>query len=421
MLIPLAADALAAPVRAQQAPRDAPPPVEQMPIEPTHGASDVDYAARLMEGYARRSGLTGGQPAKRYLWTDAFAVCNLVGLAGATGHRHYLDLALRLVEQTHHTLGRHREDDPRSGWISALSGAEAAAHPTVGGLRIGKALPERGAGEALDQRLEWERDGQYFHYLSKWTHALDQLARTTGKAHFNAWARELAVVAHDAFTYRPADGGAPRMYWKMSIDLARPLVPTMGQHDALDGYVTSLQLRAFPGATGTDLEQAIRDFRSMLHGAELASPDPLGIGGLLADAYRVQQLLRRQAIPDDGLLGRLLEAALAGLRHYAHGGELAEPAHYRLAFRELGLSIGLHAAQRLWQESDQGRELGDARAASALAELRRYAPLAREIEAFWRQPPHQQGATWLEHRDINEVMLATSLLPEGFLVLRPVD
>ena len=44
------------------------------------------------------------------------------------------------------------------------------------------------------------------------------------------------------------------MYWKMSIDLTRPQVSSMGQHDPLDGYITTVQLRttaaSLPGADG---------------------------------------------------------------------------------------------------------------------------------------------------------------------------
>ena len=153
----------------------------------------ISMIGEIMAGFAERTGLAEGcGPPRRYLWTDAFAVCNLIWLARATGEKAYLELARRLVAQTHHTLGRHRGDDPRTGWLSGLSGAKAEARPTAGGLRIGKALPERGSHDPFDQRLEWERDGQYFHYLTKWMHALDQLARTTGEAHLNAWARELA-------------------------------------------------------------------------------------------------------------------------------------------------------------------------------------------------------------------------------------
>lgn len=41
--------------------------------------------------------------------------------------------------------------------------------------------------------------------------------------------------------------------------------------------------------------------------------------------------------------------------------------------------------------------------------------MADEIERFWQDPRHQASPTWEDHRDINQVMLATSLHPEGFL------
>ena len=41
--------------------------------------------------------------------------------------------------------------------------------------------------------------------------------------------------------------------------------------------------------------------------------------------------------------------------------------------------------------------------------------------AHWRaRRAHAQVRTWLAHEDINDVMLATSLVPEGFLALPPV-
>ena len=48
-----------------------------------------------------------------------------------------------------------------------------------------------------------------------------------------------------------------------------------------------------------------------------------------------------------------------------------------------------------------------------------YAGLGQHIENFWRDPENQHSETWTEHRDINEVMLATSLAPDGLLVLLP--
>ena len=76
-------------------------------------------------------------------------------------------------------LGRYRDDEKHSGWISGLDEQAGSHHPTAGGLRIGKPLKERGVNEALDEALEWDRDGQYFHYLTKWIHALCQTAFVT--------------------------------------------------------------------------------------------------------------------------------------------------------------------------------------------------------------------------------------------------
>ncbi len=379
-----------------------------------------------MKDFAARTGLDSDQPVRRYLWTDAFAVCNYLGLARSTGDRRYRDLALRLVDQVHHGLGRHRQDDARHGWISGLADGEGEAHPTRGGLRIGKPLPERGVGDPFDERLEWDRDGQYFHYLSKWMHALDQLSRATGESRYNLWARELAATAHDAFVEPPASGQPTRMYWKMSIDLSHPLVSSMGQHDPLDGYITALQLQTTAGglqasASGPDLTETIHDYETMANQTRWASPDPLGIGGLLIDAYRVAQLNQLGVPTETHLLTKLLAAALAGLRYYTANGELQAPAEYRLAFRELGLAIGLEATERLSQEVGQRGAAAEEEVRHELKALSHYFSLGSHIREFWLDPAHRQTQTWNEHQDINEVMLATSLVPEGFLELRMME
>lgn len=381
----------------------------------------IRQAAALMDGFARRTGLDAAQEPRRYLWTDAFAVCNFLGLAHKTGEPRYTRLALRLIDQVHRTLGRQRADGPARGWISGLGEHEGEAHPTRGGLRIGKTLPERGVDESFDHQLEWERDGQYFHYLTKWMHALDQLSRSTGQPRFRQWAGELAVTAHDAFSYLPADSLRPRMYWKMSIDLSRPLVSSMGQHDPLDGYVTAIQLGAAvnglpQSGSRPELERASQHFAAMLQVAEFASADPLGIGGLLSDAYRVEQLIRLGAMTDDGLVERLLGAALTGLGVYANSGELQAPARYRLAFRELGLAIGLEAANRMHEDRSRQQPALSPLARERLEALQQYVPLGDEIESFWLCAENQGTDSWVEHRDINEVMLATRLAPDGFLV-----
>jgi hypothetical protein len=382
--------------------------------------SRIEEAIALMMDFAQRTGLSSERPQQRYLWTDAFAVCNLLGLGRVTEDTRYTELALRLVDQVHHSLGRHRGHAPRSGWLSGLSEAEGEAHPTRGGLRIGKALPERGPDEPFDERLEWDRDGQYFHYLTKWMHALDQVTRATGQPRFNLWARELAETAYRAFTYPAPDGDRPRrMVWKMSVDLSRALVPAMGQHDPLDGYVTYIQLRATASRLkepvgGPLLDEETGQFAAMIEDRQWATADPLGLGGLLSDALRVDQLMRQGAAVDRRLREDLLTAALAGLQHYVGSGELHMPGEYRLAFRELGLAIGLHAVRLMGQAAERGSAVR-----ARLQALMQYTALGDEIGAFWRDAQHRHTESWSEHRDINEVMLATSLASDGLLVLSP--
>jgi uncharacterized protein YyaL (SSP411 family) len=182
----------------------------------------------LMEGFFRRTIGNDDQHGTRYLWTDAFAVCNLLGLYRRTNDGKHLNNAIKLVSQVHSVLGHHRPDDTqgRTGWISGLVDSEAQIHPTRGGLRIGKPRNERQILEPPDDRLEWEQDGQYFHYLTKWMHALDAVSRVTGDAMYHNWAIELAQSVHARFVYQHGGGAiyntrgpSKRMFWKMSIDL----------------------------------------------------------------------------------------------------------------------------------------------------------------------------------------------------------
>ncbi|HEB81676.1 MAG TPA: hypothetical protein ENJ11_02310, partial [Gammaproteobacteria bacterium] len=165
----------------------------------------------IMREFAEETGLTGASPPRRYLWTDAFAVCNYLELYRQSDNRDYLELALKLVDQVHHVLGKSRDG---KSWLSGLDNKEAERHPTAGGLRIGKKLAERRPDEAFDEQLEWDRDGQHFHYLTKWMHALNRVSRVTDKGIYNQWAIELAQVAHGAFTYQPAGSQVKRMVWK---------------------------------------------------------------------------------------------------------------------------------------------------------------------------------------------------------------
>ncbi len=380
---------------------------------------DISLASEIMTDFARLTGLAPEGIPERYLWTDAFAVCNFLGLYEETGDAKWKDLALSLVGQVHSTLGRYRKDDTRVGWISGLDEQKGQFHPTAGGLRIGKKLRERKSTEPLDERLEWDRDGQYFHYLTKWMHALDRVARVTGGCAYNRWAVELARISRARFVY--SSGKEKRMYWKMSTDLSYPLVRSMGFHDPLDGLVTYTQLAetaAKDPEMAVELETEITDMASMCKGRSWATDDPLGIGGLLSDAFRVAQLMVSGYFAGSGLLVILIESALSGLE--ALDEEMTKlPSNYRLAFRELGLSIGLRASTMLstfvaknaaiFREEE---DLDD-----RIRALKRYERLRETVEAFWLTSENRQAESWMAHRDINMAMLATSVSPGGFLSL----
>jgi hypothetical protein len=370
-------------------------------------------ARELMDRFALATGLDGEASPRRYLWTDAFAVCNFLGLHRATGEGRYRELALRLVDQVHHVLGRHRPDDERRGWLSGLSTEEGERHPTCGGLRIGKPLPERAPSEPLDPQLEWDRDGQYFHYLTQWMHALSRVGAVIGEPLFHRWAVELARAAHAGFVHPTAPGGPRRMVWKMSVGLDRPLVSSMGQHDPLDAWVSYLELQAEGAAVASaagGLEHEISEVGALVDDRALATDDALGIGALLVDAHRLATLIARHGVAGEQRFDQIVEASLVSLGVYARRNMLDQRAEHRLAFRELGLAIGLHAAEAM-HAITAGRDAFPA----GVAALASYLPLGERIEDFWSEAAHREATTWSAHADINSVMLATSLAPAGYL------
>jgi hypothetical protein len=367
-------------------------------------------ASRLMLAFAGASGLTGEGAPRRYLWTDAHAVCNFLTLAATTGDSRFGQLAVALADQVHNVLGRHRLDDDRSGWISGLDESAGREHPTAGGLRIGKPLPERRCDAAYDEHAEWEQDGQYYHYLTKWMHALLQLGKVTGENRYRSWAKELALTAGSRFR---APSGPPRLYWKMSIDLSYPLVPSSGQHDPLDGLVTALTIKAADLDSGDhELDELITELTDLCREGYWETDDPLGIGGLLFDAGRLAQLAGSETTVDRNvMMKRLIEASMMGLAAFLRSSTLQLPGSSRLAFRELGLSTGLHAVALIQQSGFSGEY------SMLLDRLITHARLSDVIEHFWLDPAQQRTSTWAAHQDINAVMLATSLAPAGFLNL----
>lgn len=261
---------------------------------------------------------------RRYLWTDAFAVCNYVAL-GDLAH------ARELVDKVHATLAHART----GGWLPNAD----EQHPTRGGLRSGKS----------------EDDGQVFHYLTRWMHALERLGLASGDVRYGTWARELAETAHRAFVHGRL-------------------------HDPLDGYATAREL---------GLDKIAESYRALVSMDALATTEPLGIGGMLVDAYRLSRL----GI-DAPLRTVLLRDARIGLLACLRRGELRRSPDARMPYRELGLAIGLLAAGRLGAPGFP-------------------AELGAELVEYWSH--ERDRPSYLANVDINDVMLATAMQPDGYL------
>ena len=375
-------------------------------------------ASRLMMQFAERTGLSPpDEDQERYLWTDAFAVCNFFELFDRTGEQKYRRHATELIDAVHRILGRFRADDVRAGWISGLNEQSGGSHPTLGGLRIGKPRKERNPHEPLNERLEWDRDGQYFHYLTKRIHALCEAAFITGEEDYARWAVELAQAAFKGFARRSRSGEVMGFYWKMSTDLSRPLVLATGLHDALDGFITFEEARHAIVSTSPRsaiaLDPAIESLSALCRHAGWTTEDPLGLGGLLFDACRLSQLRRRRG-RDLRLLQEILDSCRDGFAMLLASRYFNRPAEHRLAFRELGLAIGLRAlpiiAELVAKDSGVPPAL-----ASNIQLLLRHERLHDEIVTFWLAHAQHPDEQWQEHRNINEVMLATALIPDRFL------
>jgi hypothetical protein len=393
-------------------------------------------ALELMNKFTLRTGILPSKngflsEGKRYLWTDAFAVCNFIQLFKTTENREFLQIAEKLIDSVHQELGKFRSDDPiyqrRGNWISGDQN-----HPTQNGLRIGKRLPEisrefvsmiRGNDE------EWERDGQYFHYLMKWTRALIKASQLTEFQHekckeYARFAKELVSGILPKFLNRDQD----LLYWKMNTDLSHPLVLSQGLFDPLDGYITFEEISLL--GNFRDLKVFSDKLEKLTKGKKWTTRDELGLGGLLCDCFRLFQMLeikskssdfdREDVQFDRDLLICLLKDGLTSLKELCKEKYHLIPAENRLAFREIGLSLGFLAIFRLKNSVNPSFSFDDPfqrQVAHYVDLILNYSDIGQTITNYWSLEEHRLSETWLEHQDINEVMMSTLFLSDEFLVL----
>ncbi|MCX8175658.1 MAG: hypothetical protein N3E48_00290, partial [Candidatus Bathyarchaeota archaeon] len=175
-----------------------------------------------------------------------------------------------------------------------------------------------------------------------------------------------------------------------------------------------LQLNSSEGLNWPSLDSEINDMKSMCKQVNWKTSDPLGIGELLVNTYKAAQLIPNNYF-DHQLVNSLLEASLESLEVYLLENHLKLPANYRLPFREFGLSIGLKAVKKLKTTIEQKKMFFNAYSQLLVNEMFQYVFLADKIEDFWLK--NRESKSWSRHVDINMVMLATSIVPDGYLKL----
>ncbi|KAI0631272.1 hypothetical protein C8Q77DRAFT_1219398 [Trametes polyzona] len=317
----------------------------------------------------------------RYLWTDAFGVLNFLTLGALISEPGpYAALAARLVSAVHDTLGRTRDGTRR------LPGA-SDEHPLAGGLRIGKEDEEDDPGG--------DGDGQYHHYLTLWMFALNRLACATGDRHYNDLAIELARAIHPRFV-RDRDSARPRMYWKMSVDLSRPLVRSEGNLDPIDGYVVFSLLQEAHG-DGEVLAQEINEYKRILETKwrGYASDDPLDLGMTLWTAHWF--------VGKEPWATELSRRAATCLRALCEeDGYFDVPTRYRLAFREFGTCLGVRCLV-----ANTGADAGE-------KEKAYWEALTARVLDAWRPTVDREPPSVPEKlQPITMVMYAAAMFPGG--------
>lgn len=364
------------------------------------GNLKTQRARLLLDNYMERTGISGnGDASVRYLWTDAFAVQGLFGLHHIFKKEDYGQLALHLIDLVHEHLGNFHPDDSRKGRISGLSEEEAILHPTIAGLRIGKKLPERREDESYNTHLEWERDGQYFHYLTRWIHALLLAHKETCSEKYSIWALELMLAA-EKFIYK--EGDHVGMYWKMDTTLSRPMVASTGAHDPLEGMICAKNIQLALPERADELDHLVIKLEELCRGRDWTTSDALGVGGLLLNTVRAEEIISgNKKLISEVKPKKLVEDCFYSLELIAAAFDNRQQASRRLAFREGGLALGLRTLYGMKEEIS--------RQYLQLNQLQKYLWLAETIEDFWLEPKNQEVGSWREHLDINAVTLACSL------------
>ena len=166
----------------------------------------------------------------------------------------------------------------------------------------------------------------------------------------------------------------------------------MGLHDPLDGFVVynEIQASAPRNPEWLSLTREINELLEICMEMNWATDDPLGIGGLLWNSYFLAEMLVNGSLRRADLLLNVLNDSLLSLELYLAADPLRLSASNRLAFRELGLSIGFKAVKKLRRLVKESNLSSHDEICSLIRSLTHYSWIGDEIEKFWLRPESRE-------------------------------
>lgn len=230
---------------------------------------------------------------KRYLWTDAHGVLLLVSLHKYTKSQDYLTQAESLVKEVKRVLGRTK------------------------GYRIGQ---------------DPDREGQYFHYLTKWMFALNELGKFNPE--YKTDAIKLVKDIHPHFCI-PGVG----IWWKMKEDLSGPAHGYgLGGLDFYDAFSTYRSIDSKILASEIhDVHQIVLKNYKSFHCTQ-----DLGLGESLWMASRYKDEEWAKIVIEKSL--KTLDMMYRESGYFVRDGQSEK--NTILAFGNHGVSVGLQSVQK---------------------------------------------------------------------------
>lgn len=202
----------------------------------------------------------------------------------------------------------------------------------------------------------------------------------------NKWYNDQAVSMAKAVLFRfmtNVSAKRPRMFWKLAMDLSRPLVHSEGNLDPIDGYVMYKRLQETSDNHHV-LDEEIAALKKIVDDKveDYSSLDPLDLGMTL---WTVHWLVPEPTWPLSGQWPAKLQYRAYNHLLYAakRFGLFNNPHEKRLAFREFGAALGLRTVVPLIDKMAEGASPTDREDPKTIESLNAMKAMPDQILKGW--------------------------------------